>query len=128
MYKSVRHRSLKQLFKPFRFWRRIRGDIPSDNRLPAIKDKGSGQKTLPFLDHFLFPFPVLLRSCCPVLILSRLTLPTLQRQFRLYIPFLGIARPQLQFPHSCVCERFIYYQERSTYFLQQNRHTHRGNI
>jgi hypothetical protein len=26
----------------------------------------------------------------------------LQRQFRLYIPFLGIARPQPQFPHSCV--------------------------
>jgi hypothetical protein len=32
----------------------------------------------------------------------------LQRQFRLYIPFLGIARPQSQFPHSCVCELFIY--------------------
>jgi hypothetical protein len=30
----------------------------------------------------------------------------LQRQFRLYIPFLGIARPQPQFLHSCVCERF----------------------
>ncbi len=29
-------------------------------------------------------------------------------QFRLYIPFLGIARPQSQFPHSCVCERIIY--------------------
>ncbi len=33
---------------------------------------------------------------------------TLQRQFRLYIPFLGIARPRSQFPHSCVFERFIY--------------------
>ncbi len=52
----------------------------------------------------------------------------LQRQFRLYIPFLGIARPQPQFPHSCVCERFIYSQNRSTYFLQQKRQTHRGNI
>ncbi len=30
---------------------------------------------------------------------------TLLRQFRLYIPFLGIARPQPQFPNSCVCER-----------------------
>jgi hypothetical protein len=40
---------------------------------------------------------------------------TLQRQFRLYIPFLGIARPQPQFPHSCVCKRFIYSQDRSTY-------------
>ncbi len=33
----------------------------------------------------------------------------LQRQFRLYISFLGIARPQPQFPHSYVCERFIQY-------------------
>jgi hypothetical protein len=53
---------------------------------------------------------------------------TLQRQFRLYIPFPGIARPQPQFPHSCVFERFIYSQDQSTYFLQQNRQTHRGNI
>jgi hypothetical protein len=28
---------------------------------------------------------------------------TLQRQFRLYIPFLGIARPLPQFLHTCVC-------------------------
>jgi hypothetical protein len=53
---------------------------------------------------------------------------TLQRQFRLYISFLGIARPQPQFPHSCVFERFIYSQDQFTYFLQQNRQTHRGNI
>jgi hypothetical protein len=31
----------------------------------------------------------------------------LQRKSHLSIPFLGIARPQPQFPHSCVCERFI---------------------
>ncbi len=55
-------------------------------------------------------------------------LRTLQRQFRLYIPFLGIARPQSQFPHSCVCEQFIYSQDRSTNFLQQKRQTNRGNI
>jgi hypothetical protein len=54
--------------------------------------------------------------------------PSLQRYFRLYIPFLGIAKPQPQFPHSCVFERFIYSQDQSTYFLQQNRQTHRGNI
>ncbi len=53
---------------------------------------------------------------------------TLQKQFRLYIPFLGIARPQPQFQHSCVLERFIYSQDQSTYFLQQNRQTDRGNI
>ncbi len=34
--------------------------------------------------------------------------------FSVCIPFLVIARPQSQFPHSCVCDRF-------TYFLQQNR-------
>jgi hypothetical protein len=32
---------------------------------------------------------------------------TLQRKSHLCIPFLGIARPQPQFPHSFVCERFI---------------------
>ena len=31
------------------------------------------------------------------------------------IPRRGIARPQFQFPHSCVCERFIYSHDRSTY-------------
>jgi hypothetical protein len=31
----------------------------------------------------------------------------LQRKSRLCIRFLGIARLQPQFPHSCVCERFI---------------------
>ncbi len=29
--------------------------------------------------------------------------------------FSGIVRPQAQFPHSCVCEQFIYSQDRSTY-------------
>jgi hypothetical protein len=41
---------------------------------------------------------------------------TLQGKSHLCIPFLGIARPQSQFPHSCVCERFIYCQDWSTYF------------
>jgi hypothetical protein len=53
---------------------------------------------------------------------------TLQRKFHLCIPFLGIAWPQSQFPHSCVCERFIYSQDRSTHFLQQNRQINCGNI
>jgi hypothetical protein len=39
--------------------------------------------------------------------LHREVTSALQRQFRLYIPFLGVARPQPQFPISCVCERFI---------------------
>ncbi len=41
---------------------------------------------------------------------------TLQGKSHLSIPFLGIARPQSQFPHSCVCEQFIYSQDRSAYF------------
>ncbi len=41
---------------------------------------------------------------------------TLQGKFHLCIPFLGIARPQSQFPHSCVCEQFIYSHDPSTYF------------
>jgi hypothetical protein len=31
-------------------------------------------------------------------------------------PRKGIVRPQSKFPHSCVCERFIYSQDRSAYF------------
>ncbi len=66
------------------------------------------------------------RHWCPMVIVK---CPyTLQRQFRLYIPFLGIARPQPQFPHSCVLERFIYFQDQSTYFLQQNRQTQRNVV
>ncbi len=42
--------------------------------------------------------------------------------------FGGIARFQSHFPHSCVCERFIYSRYRSTYFLQQNRQTDGGNM
>ncbi len=53
---------------------------------------------------------------------------SLQRKFHLCIPFLGIARPQSQFPHSWVCEWIIYSQGRSTYFLPQNRQTDPGNI
>jgi hypothetical protein len=37
------------------------------------------------------------------------------RKFETNIPRKGIARPQSQFPHSCVCERYIYSHDRSTY-------------
>jgi hypothetical protein len=40
----------------------------------------------------------------------------LQRKSHLCISRKGIARPKSQFPHSCVCERFIYSQDQSTYF------------
>jgi hypothetical protein len=41
---------------------------------------------------------------------------TLQIYFDFCIPRRGTARPLSQFPHSCVCERFIYSHDRSTYF------------
>jgi hypothetical protein len=45
---------------------------------------------------------------------------TLKGKSHLCIPFLRIARPQSQFPQSCVPERFIYSQDRSTYFPAVN--------
>jgi hypothetical protein len=36
------------------------------------------------------------------------TAKTQFRKFETNIPRKGIARPQSEFPHSCVCERFIY--------------------
>ncbi len=62
-----------------------------------------------------------LRGCQPA---------TLQGKSHLFIPFLGIARPQSKFPHSCVCEWFIYCIPRigPHIFLQQNRQTDSGGI
>jgi hypothetical protein len=53
---------------------------------------------------------------------------TLQRNSHACIPFLGIARPQSQFPHSCVWERFIYIPRIGPHiFLQQNMVIDGGN-
>ncbi len=41
---------------------------------------------------------------------------TLQRKFHLCTPRKGIVRPQSQFPNSFVCDRFINFQDQSTYF------------
>ncbi len=46
----------------------------------------------------------------------------LQRKSHIGIPFLGIAWPQSQFPYSCVCERFIYSQDRSIYINRSQTH------
>ncbi len=43
------------------------------------------------------------------------TAKTQHRKFKTNIPRKGIARGQSQFPHSCVCERFMYSQDRSAY-------------
>ncbi len=53
---------------------------------------------------------VLQLFCCYIYFVAsfnQFTAYALQRKSPLYIPFLGIARPQPQFQHSCVCERFI---------------------
>jgi hypothetical protein len=50
----------------------------------------------------------------------RLATISLQGKSHLCIPFLGIARPESQFPHSCVCERFLYSQISPHNWLQQN--------
>jgi hypothetical protein len=41
------------------------------------------------------------------------TAQTQVRKFETNIPRKGMAQPQSQFPHSCVCERFIYSHNRS---------------
>ncbi len=43
------------------------------------------------------------------------TAKTQYRKFETNIPRKGVARPQSQFPHSCVCERFIYSHDQSAY-------------
>jgi len=50
---------------------------------------------------------------------------TLQRKSHLSIP---CAASVPIFKFTCVCERFIHSQDRSTYFLQQNRQIDQGNI
>ncbi len=52
----------------------------------------------------------------PFSLLISCFLCALQRNFDLCIPRKGTARPQSQFPHSCVCERFIYSHDRYTNF------------
>jgi hypothetical protein len=56
---------------------------------------------------------------------------TAKKQYRTLetnIPRKGIARPQSQFPHSCVCERFKYSHNRSAYSAAGNMWTYPGNI
>ncbi len=48
------------------------------------------------------------------------------RKFELTIPRIGTASPQSQFPHSCVCERFIYSNDRAAYSAAGNMWTDPG--
>ncbi len=63
-----------------------------------------------FLVHYL-PMAVLVLN-----MLFKVFYTAPQGKYHLCSLFLGIAPPQSQFPHSCVCEQFIYTQDRSTYF------------
>ncbi len=49
------------------------------------------------------------------------------RKFETNIPSKGIAQPQSQFPHSCVCERLIYSHDRSAYSAAGNMLIDPGN-
>jgi hypothetical protein len=54
---------------------------------------------------------------------------TLQRKSHICIPFLGIAPPQSQFPHSCVSVSDLHIPRIGPHILlQQNRQIDRGNI
>ncbi len=50
------------------------------------------------------------------------------RKFKKNIPRKGTARPQSQFPHSCVCKRFLYCRDRSAYSDAGNMLTDPGNL
>jgi len=41
------------------------------------------------------------------------TAKTMYRKFKINIPINETAQPRSQFPHACICERFIYSQDRS---------------
>ncbi len=60
---------------------------------------------------------------CPVI----RTAKNQYRQFETNITRKGIARPQSDFPHSCDCDRFIYYHDRSAYSAIENMWTNPGN-
>jgi hypothetical protein len=53
---------------------------------------------------------------------------TLYRKFETNVPINETARPRSQFPHSCICERFIYSHYWFAYFAVMRLRTDRGNI
>ncbi len=58
----------------------------------------------------------------------RHTLKNQYWKFETNNPRKGTARPQFQFPHSCVCERFIYSHNRSAYSAAGSMWTDPSNI
>jgi hypothetical protein len=53
---------------------------------------------------------------------------TILKIFETNIPRKGITRPQSQFPHSCVCDRFIYSHDRSAYLFCCRKYVDRSCI
>jgi hypothetical protein len=86
-----------------------------------------------FVNEILYYHHSVLRTCCcmgglttPEVLVETIEpgcytlhsqgLQTLQRKSDLCIPKKRIVRPQSHFLHSCVCERLLYFQNRSSYF------------
>jgi hypothetical protein len=57
---------------------------------------------------------------------SSYTAKTKYQNFETNIPRKGITGSQSQFPHSCVCERFIYSHDRSPYSAGGNKYVDRS--
>jgi hypothetical protein len=56
------------------------------------------------------------------------TAKTKCQKFETNIPRKGISGPESQFPHSCVCERIIYFHDGSAFSAGGNMWTNPGNI
>jgi hypothetical protein len=56
------------------------------------------------------------------------TAKTKCRKIEANIPIKGMSGPQSQFPHSCVCERIIYFHVGSAFSAGGNMWTDPGNI
>jgi hypothetical protein len=62
-------------------------------------------------------------SAVPNQILKWHTAKKQYRKFETDIPRKGIARPKSQFPHSCICERFLFSHDQSAYSAAGNMWT-----
>ncbi len=71
-----------------------------------IQDSRIGRRYVPVRDGF--PFSIIDGYCT-------YTAKTKYRNFETNIPRKGISGSQSQFPHSCICERFLYSHDQSAY-------------
>ncbi len=78
------------------------------------KSRGSQRLYLLYFDWYQNQNPYTAKTQC--------------RTFETNIPRKGIVRPQSNFPRSCVCELFIYSQDRSAYSAAGYMRTYPGNL